>query len=450
MALNHVLNNECIREHNILRALHGCAPLQMDVLLASKAQIYAEQLAKLDQFENDQSNDYGENLAIRTSSGVAKLTGRQATLMWYSEIANYDFSKENQLSCGHFSQVVWKSTTHAGFGCAVKEDGHKIYLVGIYLPPGNYKDEWVENVPPPLNGRKYLPSDDDINGLIRGMPPPDKIEEEIVEENSAEMVTAAVPQNKPDERTADGERAEVKRPSVSRAIVPQECVQQESRVAEVRFSWKNGIWRVISITEWFSAPASESGEDKGTSVHTWYEAKTGNVLQMLPEDEIVGYVSDDEAQLEAFRCEVLHTHNRYRKMHATPPLIRSTELDELAQIWATQLRENKEPTYSEWQFENQPLGENVSYRIAVNNRISGQTLVGKWYKESQNYDYTREPESAKKVGHFTQMIWKNTKQLGVAMVPSDEPNKAYIVCFYHPPGNAKEQFVHNVLPPVTD
>lgn len=30
------------------------------------------------------------------------------------------------------------------------------------MPPANYVDEWRENVPPPLNGRRYIPSKKDI------------------------------------------------------------------------------------------------------------------------------------------------------------------------------------------------------------------------------------------------------------------------------------------------
>lgn len=36
---------------------------------------------------------------------------------------------------GHFTQVVWKGTKELGVGLAT--DGHKIYVVAQYRPPGN-------------------------------------------------------------------------------------------------------------------------------------------------------------------------------------------------------------------------------------------------------------------------------------------------------------------------
>ncbi|CAH8501856.1 unnamed protein product [Dicrocoelium dendriticum] len=100
------VNVECLAEHNRLRAMHGSPALILDPKLMQMAQAYAEELTTSQQKE--QSNDYGENIAVRTSTGLAKLNGKQATLMWYSEIENYDFAKENQLNCGEsFSLNFW-------------------------------------------------------------------------------------------------------------------------------------------------------------------------------------------------------------------------------------------------------------------------------------------------------------------------------------------------------
>ncbi|KAK4472209.1 hypothetical protein MN116_000513 [Schistosoma mekongi] len=144
-------NEECILEHNRLRRLHGCPELTLDYELASAAQQYAEYLASANELEHCTDTESGENLAFFTTSAVAHkedFTGVDVTKSWYQEIADYDFRKENQFSCGHFTQVIWLSTITAGFGRAFSKDLHSIYVVGRYDPPGNFSGEFSENVPP--------------------------------------------------------------------------------------------------------------------------------------------------------------------------------------------------------------------------------------------------------------------------------------------------------------
>ena len=50
---------------------------------------------------------------------------------------------------GHFTQVVWKSTTEAGFGVAVCPNNQIMIVVGNYSPAGNFMGQFSENVFPP-------------------------------------------------------------------------------------------------------------------------------------------------------------------------------------------------------------------------------------------------------------------------------------------------------------
>ncbi|VEL37135.1 unnamed protein product [Protopolystoma xenopodis] len=146
-----------------LRSLHGCPPLQFSPRLARKAQAFAEELIQKGRLQHSQAVEYGENLATQQSPTKCHMTGKQATCMWYSEIKDYDFAKEDQLKCGHFSQVVWKATEFAGFGTAKTTDERQVVTVGNYMPPGNFSGEWVENVPRPLSGSIYLPSIEELS-----------------------------------------------------------------------------------------------------------------------------------------------------------------------------------------------------------------------------------------------------------------------------------------------
>lgn len=48
-------------------------------------------------------------------------------------------------------------------------------------------------------------------------------------------------------------------------------------------------------------------------------------------------------------------------------------------------------------------------------------------------------------GHFSQIIWKDTEQIGVGIAESVKGN-VYVVCNYYPKGNVIENFKNNVLP----
>ena len=48
-------------------------------------------------------------------------------------------------------------------------------------------------------------------------------------------------------------------------------------------------------------------------------------------------------------------------------------------------------------------------------------------------------------GHFTQLVWKGSKQIGCG-ASCNNSNKCYVTCNYYPPGNYIGQFTSNVFP----
>lgn len=68
-----------------------------------------------------------------------------------------------------------------------------------------------------------------------------------------------------------------------------------------------------------------------------------------------------------------------------------------------------------------------------------------WYDEGENYDYNNFNFSMT-TAYFTQVIWRETRLLGVGMVKKGL--KAYVVALYYPAGNKKGLFKENVLPPI--
>lgn len=61
---------------------------------------------------------------------------------------------------------------------------------------------------------------------------------------------------------------------------------------------------------------------------------------------------------------------------------------------------------------NNEYGENVYY--AMNFDPSAEQCVKSWYDEIKNYNYSK-PGFSSKTGHFTQVVWKDSIELGVGI-----------------------------------
>ncbi|ANZ73139.1 BA75_00908T0 [Komagataella pastoris] len=126
---------QILDEHNVKRALHGVDGLEWDDEVYAAAQAYADAYTCDGTLVHSGNSLYGENLAYGYST-------RGTVDAWYSEIDLYDFNNPGYTpGVGHFTQVVWKSTTK--LGCAFKycNDYYGTYVVCNYSPPGNYVNE---------------------------------------------------------------------------------------------------------------------------------------------------------------------------------------------------------------------------------------------------------------------------------------------------------------------
>ena len=74
-------------------------------------------------------------------------------------------------------------------------------------------------------------------------------------------------------------------------------------------------------------------------------------------------------------------------------------------------------------------------------------MVKEWYAEEANYDYKtgEAKEQDAQIYHFTQIVWKTTKKLGMATAVSG--GRTVAVARYSPVGNWLGEFKENVLPP---
>ena len=154
------LKERFLATHNEVRKIYGLNDLEWDNNIARYAQEWAEYLKKNNKCEMKHRSwlnmtagkDYGENLAWNwtsrpTPSGVYVFTPEKSNYGWSKECVDYDYSSNSckGKQCGHFTQVVWRSTKKVGCGVATCDGGEtdtgygrsEVWVCN-YSPPGNY------------------------------------------------------------------------------------------------------------------------------------------------------------------------------------------------------------------------------------------------------------------------------------------------------------------------
>ncbi|KAK1173501.1 GLI pathogenesis-related 2, like [Acipenser oxyrinchus oxyrinchus] len=144
-----------------------------------------------------------------------------------------------------------------------------------------------------------------------------------------------------------------------------------------------------------------------------------------------------------FAEEVLRTHNEYRRKHRAPGLKLSSKLNREAQQYADALASTRILKHSAESSRGQ-CGENLAW---ASYDEPGKEVAERWYNEIKNYNFNC-PGFSSGTGHFTAMVWKNTKKMGVGKAKATD-GSTFVVARYFPAGNIVNQghFEENVLPP---
>ncbi|XP_020613552.1 ectin-like [Orbicella faveolata] len=164
--------------------------------------------------------------------------------------------------------------------------------------------------------------------------------------------------------------------------------------------------------------------------------------------------------MTGFEKDCLEAHNEYRAKHGVPPLKWNAQLKADAQEWANHLADinNMEHDYESI---NKGSGENLAYFQPgdPNNMptqcqgpknpscVQCREMVADWYSEESNFDYNTGKSKGGVILHFTQVVWKETTELGMATATS--ANKWFSVARYKKRGNMgdSEAFKKNVPRP---
>lgn len=139
-----------------------------------------------------------------------------------------------------------------------------------------------------------------------------------------------------------------------------------------------------------------------------------------------------------FEEQCLYWHNYFRKLHQVPAVTWSKKLQKEAQDWANYLAKNN-------MFKHSSKNPGNLYLSAYKPREYCSDAIWWFHREEKFYNYSN-PRYVKAAGHFTQLVWKNSKQIGAAFKIRKD-NRLVVSIKYHPGGNYIGYFKKNVLPP---
>jgi pathogenesis-related protein 1 len=147
-------SNEILAAHNRWRTSVGVPPLKYSIELARASQTWADHLKQDNHCQmkhSDPSVHYGENLywssAVIWSDGkrdVKQMKAKKVVDDWAGERADYNYASNHCAPgkvCGHYTQVIWRTTTTVGCAIAVCDDTRDQVWVCRYQPPGNWVGE---------------------------------------------------------------------------------------------------------------------------------------------------------------------------------------------------------------------------------------------------------------------------------------------------------------------
>lgn len=134
--------------------------------------------------------------------------------------------------------------------------------------------------------------------------------------------------------------------------------------------------------------------------------------------------------------QILNAHNNYRLELGLDNLVWSKALATSSKKWA-----NKLISSNQFKHSNTDNGENIYYISGADaNPIE---VVDSWASEKEFFNYQTkkcienccdfEECCQDKCGHYTQIIWRDTKEVGCAV--SKKGSTQIWVCQYNPPGN---------------
>ena len=164
------------------------------------------------------------------------------------------------------------------------------------------------------------------------------------------------------------------------------------------------------------------------------ENKPSQLIKPMQEVKIVNYEIE---RVKESNKEALEKHNYYRKKHKVNELKLSEDLCRKAEKRIKDLIDNN----TDYDEDDNDIGENLF--IGSERKFDISDVCASWYNEKKNYDFKND-KCQSGTGHFTQMIWKETEEVGFGYSKLKD-GKFYFLALYCPAGNELFRFKENVI-----
>ena len=138
---------------------------------------------------------------------------------------------------------------------------------------------------------------------------------------------------------------------------------------------------------------------------------------------------------------VLDHINMYRTRHQAPPVSFDDTISAFSQSWSDHLASRNLLQHST----GSGYGENFAwFGWQVDGTEAAIRSIDMWYNEIKDYDFSK-PGFGYTTGHFTQLVWVNTRKIGLGVSFHSEWGTIVNMNF-DPPGNFMGAFNENVKP----
>lgn len=406
---------EALEAHNKFRAAHQAPPLTWSSALAQDAEVWAKKIAKKGRLEHDDTKD-GENIYMVCGR---EIDGTDAVNSWYSEVKDYNFGKPGfQSNTGHFTQVVWKSSEELGIGRAKSADG-KEFVVGRYKPAGNMMRAFAENVLPSKDGPVKIP------------------------EKESASKQGSVPvyrRQKHEERPTQGVETRTEEKTIILPDGTKKTVMSTVTVT-LKGNDQGGYSRETVTTISETRKQDNFAQDMKTALPQG-SPRTQDPKDSKSSSSTGGPKAPCSVPQTGFAKQALDAHNKYRAKHRVSPLTWSDEIAKEAQAWAEKLARAGKLQHAS-QAERKGYGENIAM-FSGRFETAADEATNMWYNEVKDYRFDK-PGFQGNTGHFTQVVWKKSSELGMGRAQTADGKLTYVVARYNPAGNMLNHFQENVF-----
>lgn len=420
---------------------------------------------------------------------------------WYDEVKNYDFGMGKPKTPGgvvmHFTQEVWKNSRQFGIGTA-KSNKYGFIAVARYSPRGNRGGPAIfkDNVFPPGTISDPTPSvgttsqpptpppptptvpgsptatnfSIDVNVTVTGLPPMENTTGPTTPAPAIESSPTPLPSATSPSTGLPAKLTTTAAPSTLRPLGPpkndSKCqyfvvnsttytyaiVQKCPGKANVTLVPQGGARRAKTeppMTEAVPTPPTPSVppttpappnpcEPNPCKNGGTCEAQEGNFICTCP-DGYWGKLCEERGPNAEESKDALMLTNMYRAMHQAPPVTWNKEIAANAQDWADKLA--KEQRLIHENESSTDYGENLA-EVGSDDKALLRAIDA-WYKEMSLYNY-QDPKFSTDTGHFSQLVWGATNEIGMAKAKTRDDTNVYVVARYKPAGNVVNLFESNV------